>query len=138
MARTIDGRLVELPTRGKVTLVDYWGTFCVPCRAALPRLQTWSQRWVAQGLLIVGVASDDNPGLVAETVKQLGVSYANVLDDGDRTLGRVGAVSQLPTTLVFDRRGRLRYVARGRPDRSAEPHLDALEAVLPALLAEQE
>jgi thiol-disulfide isomerase/thioredoxin len=107
---TLRGTGIRLPLAGKVTVVDFWGTYCKPCLAMLPSLQKLSVDYGTRGVVIVGVAADDNPGLVAEVLRRHGVTYPNVVDDSGNVRGRF-RVTDVPATLVFDGTGVLRFVA---------------------------
>jgi thiol-disulfide isomerase/thioredoxin len=134
IARSTQGALVSIPTPGRVTVVDYWATYCKPCVASLTKLEALHRRHGAAGLSVVGVASDDNPGVVRAALSAAGVSYPNVLDDDARTLARLGAVARVPVLLVFDRSGTLRFVTRGDPNAASNPEVEALEDLIPRLL----
>ncbi len=108
----LDGRMVRFPVSGSVTVVDFWATSCQPCLTVIPKLQDLYDTHHAAGLTIVGVASDDNPGLVDQTTKRMNVSYPNVLDPAGTLRGQY-LVDELPQTFIFDRGGRLRVVFKG-------------------------
>jgi thiol-disulfide isomerase/thioredoxin len=125
----LDGRITEFPKPGRVTLIDFWATSCVPCKAMMPAFEKLWLEERAQGLDVVGVASDDNPGLVAQHVKALGVSYPNVVDANAAVRGdfHVGAV---PHSVVIDRQGRVRLSVQGGKPEQLEQVLDAVQSVL--------
>lgn len=113
---SIDGSFVEFPRRGRVTLIDFWATSCDPCMLIIPKLEALWKKRQADGLDIIGVAADDNPGLVLQTLERLGVTYRNILDAQGVVRGdyRVDAV---PHAVVVDRRGHVRLsVQGGSPD----------------------
>lgn len=109
-ATTLDGTAYELPARGHVTVVDLWATSCAPCLAALPDVERLAHR----GVHVVGVASDDNPGLVAKAIAQSEVTYPNVVDADGEVRGWLHT-RDVPTIVVFDRHGRIRWVHTGAP-----------------------
>ncbi len=106
---TLAGATQDVPARGKVTVVDFWATTCVPCQALLPELEGLSRDLGPRGLVVVGVAADDNPGLVQGHVKKLGLTYPQIVDDS-ATLRGAFHVTRVPQTLVLDRGGRVRFV----------------------------
>ncbi|MBK6461907.1 MAG: TlpA family protein disulfide reductase [Myxococcales bacterium] len=85
---TLAGATQDVPARGKVTVVDFWATTCVPCQALLPELEGLSRDLGPRGLVVVGVAADDNPGLVQGHVKKLGLTYPQIVDDSATLRGR--------------------------------------------------
>lgn len=113
---TLDGGSVRLADlRGKVVLVNFWGTWCEPCKEETPALQAAHQRLEAEGLVIVGVnlrrqeTSDD---AVREFVQRYGVTYPIALDvDGEAA--RLFQISPIPVSYFIDREGTIRYVRIG-------------------------
>jgi len=128
----LDGGFVEVPAAGKVTLVDFWSTSCEPCLRLMPSFQALWQEHRRSGLVVIGVAVDDNPGLVQNRLNSMNISYPNVLDDDAGTLRGAYRVSEVPRSLLFDRHGRLRMVRSG----SAEDDAAELRQGVLALLAE--
>lgn len=113
---TLDGGSVRLADlRGKVVLVNFWGTWCEPCKEETPALQAAHQRLESEGLVIVGVnlrrqeTSDD---AVREFVQRYGVTYPIALDvDGEAA--RLFQISPIPVSYFIDREGTIRYVRIG-------------------------
>ncbi|MEI7894076.1 MAG: TlpA disulfide reductase family protein [Myxococcales bacterium] len=70
----------------------------------LPAMQALSTKYAARGLVVLGVAADDNPGLVQQRLRELGITYPNVIDAEGSLRGAL-RVKELPTTLVIDRAG---------------------------------
>jgi thiol-disulfide isomerase/thioredoxin len=129
---SLDGALVALPAPGKVTLVDVWQSSCKPCLAEMPHLQALHHDKQAAGLVVLGVAADDNPGVVQDLVKKLGVTYPNLVDAEGQVRGALRVGAELPTTLVFDRHGVVRVVRVG----GDAADVRALDRAVDALLAE--
>ena len=95
--------------RGKVVLVDFWATWCQPCKKEMPGFQELLDRYGSQGFAVVGLKFDtmadtEDPVLFA---KKIGVRYplAAVSDDLKQ---KFGGIEGLPTTMLYDRRGILR------------------------------
>jgi peroxiredoxin len=96
-------RMTDL--RGKVVLLNFWATWCPPCRKELPTLQAFSGRFADQGLVIIGI-SDEDAAKVEPFVRKQAITYPIVLDPG-RTVNRAFAIQGIPKSFVYDRSGEL-------------------------------
>lgn len=115
--------------RGKVVLLNFWATWCAPCRLEMPRFVQWQKQYGPQGLQIVGVSIDDDAAPVGPFVAKMHLDYPVVM--GDARLGqRYGGVLGVPVTFLIDRKG----IVRARIDGAAD--LPALEKQIRQLLAE--
>jgi thiol-disulfide isomerase/thioredoxin len=108
--------------RGKVVVLDFWATWCGPCRFVAPKLDALQARYAAQGLSVVGLSTEDASD-VAPFAQQMGLRYGVGSDPHGKTTRAYGVVS-LPTLVVIDKRGTVRDVAVGY-DPQFEAHLDA-------------
>lgn len=126
---TLDGNIAEFPRPGRVTLIDFWSTSCEICRVLMPAFQRlWMER-KADGLDVVGVASDDNPGLVANQVESLGVRYPQVVDAQGAVRGDF-RVNLLPHCVLIDKHGRVRLSVQGGRPEEFDRIVDAVNAAL--------
>jgi len=116
--------------KGRVVLIDFWATWCGPCRMIAPRLSALQARFGAQGLTVVGITTDEAE-LAAHFAAKTDMRYGIVVDaQADTT--RAYGITGLPTMFVVDKRGVVREVEIGfDPSRDA-----ALEDLVKALLAE--
>jgi thiol-disulfide isomerase/thioredoxin len=117
--------------RGHVVLLDFWATWCGPCRIVVPKLGALQARYGAQGLSVLGVSTEDAQE-VALFAQRMAVRYAVAIDKHAETTRSYGVMS-LPTLVVIDKRGVVRDVAIGY-DSSEDARL---ESSVRSLLAEQ-
>lgn len=104
VGKTVSGDSISLEDyRGKVVLVDFWGTWCAPCVAEFPKLKKIYERLHSKGFEIVGVAADDAETL-EDFVKDTPLPWKNIVDGEGAITGRL-RVSQFPTTLLIDQQG---------------------------------
>jgi len=116
--------------RGRVVLLDFWATWCAPCRVAIPKLDAMQARYGAQGLTVLGVSTED-AGDVALFAQRMVMRYGVGVDKHAQTTRTYG-VGSLPTLVVIDKRGVVRDVAIGF-DSGGDQRLDA---TVRSLLAE--
>jgi thiol-disulfide isomerase/thioredoxin len=106
----LDGRRAHpADYQGKVLVIDFWASWCEPCRFETPHLVEMQQRYGAQGLQIVGlnVGGDDDRERVPDYVKEFKVSYPLGYPDDAMNELYFSDSDVIPQTYVFDRRGRL-------------------------------
>lgn len=134
---TTTGKPISLRSlRGKVVLLDYWATWCGPCRGATPMLQRLHQKYQKRGLRVVGLSVDE-PATVPQVrpfMRQFGVTYA-VATAPDRHVpaARAYNVRGIPSQYLIDKHGIVRWSTPGfGPDEEAE-----LNALIPKLLKEK-
>lgn len=102
--------------QGKVLVVNYWATWCPPCKAEMPGFSRLQEKYRGKGVQFVGI-STDSPEKVAEYVQNAPVSYTLLLGNDDLLWGvaDLGNPSQvLPFTLIFDRDGQINSTQAGR------------------------
>ena len=109
--------------RGHVILLDFWATWCGPCRVVVPKLGALQARYGAQGLDVLGVSTEEAQD-VALFAQRMDVRYAVAIDKHAETTRSYGVVS-LPTLVVIDKRGVVRDVSVGY-DQGREAQVEAL------------
>jgi cytochrome c-type biogenesis protein len=125
----LDGGTLKLADlRGRVVLLNFWATWCIPCRSEIPALSSMQKDLEARGLSVVGVSYDDTADLVREFQKDIKQDYSIVL--GGKEVGAQLPASPLPTTYIIDRAGRIREKFIGEKSRAA------FEAAIKPLLDE--
>jgi cytochrome c biogenesis protein CcmG, thiol:disulfide interchange protein DsbE len=110
----LDGAEISADSlRGRVVLVNFWATWCAPCRAEMPLLERMHKRHEADGFLVVGLAVDRaTTEAVRQFVQDRGVTYpiVHVGAEAERTFG---GVRGYPTSFLLDRTGRIRHTVLG-------------------------
>lgn len=93
--------------KGKVVVVDFWATWCAPCRAEIPGYIAMQQKY-GQDLAIVGISMDQaGPDVVKAFAEKFRVNYPMVMGD-EKVVSAFGGVEALPTTFLIDRSGQVR------------------------------
>ncbi len=101
----VDGSKVALSDyQGKVVLVDFWGTWCTPCRESLPELQELYAEFHEQGFEILGVAGDSTEKL-ADFLKSTPLPWKNIVDE-EMSIAEQYSIEEFPRTLLIDREGK--------------------------------
>jgi cytochrome c biogenesis protein CcmG/thiol:disulfide interchange protein DsbE len=103
-----DGKVVSLASfQGKAVLLNFWATWCGPCKIEMPWLVDMQKKYGPQGLQIVGVAMDDTDNKeIAEFTHKMGVNYV-VLKGTEKVGDLYGGVGGLPLTYYLDRSGKI-------------------------------
>ncbi|MBK7899592.1 MAG: TlpA family protein disulfide reductase [Azonexus sp.] len=128
--RDLDGRGVDLAQlRGKLVLVNFWATYCKPCRAEMPSLDRLRTRLAPRGMEVLGVDVGEDADAVRRFTATVPVGFPLLLDPEGATMARWKAIA-LPTTLVIDRRGRLRARLTGEADWDGPDLVAALEKLM--------
>jgi thiol-disulfide isomerase/thioredoxin len=124
----------DLPaTAGHVVLVDFWASWCAPCKASFPAYARMQAAYAPRGLVIVAVSVDENPAAYAAFVKKMKPPFATVLDRGQKLVGAV-KVPAMPTSYLLGRDGRARFMHVGFHGQATE---DELRQEIETLLAEK-
>jgi peroxiredoxin len=127
----LKGKTIQLSAlKGTVVLLDFWATWCPPCRQEIPHFKALDAQYRGQGLEIIGVAMDEGgPAVVSAFVRNEGVTYPVAM--GDSQLAQAyGGIRGLPTTFLIDRRGRIAKKYLGYQDK------EVFEKEIKVLLAE--
>ena len=120
---SMDGKRVSLnDLKGKPILLNFWATWCAPCKVEMPWFEDFSKKYAAQGLQVVGVNEDDEvkldklKGEVSDTVKRLNVTYPILLSD-HKVGDAYGGLDMLPATFFIGKDGVVRAEAIGLASR---------------------
>jgi peroxiredoxin len=111
--RNTDGRNLRLKEqRGQVVLVNFWASWCGPCKQEMPHLNRLHDKYRSAGFVLLGVNIDEDAQLGAATAGRWGLKFP-VLLDTDKTVVRQYDLGSMPATVLIDRDGRVRHLHRG-------------------------
>lgn len=128
----LDGRSVSLSgLRGKVVILDFWATWCLPCREAIPEIERLYSTYAGKGLVVLGISLDEgNWNAVKSFRDEYGITYPIL--KGDYDIERNYMVRTIPMLVIVDREGniRRRYIGGGAEEeieKEIRPLLDAMK-----------
>lgn len=98
--------------RGQVVMVNFWATWCGPCRIEMPHLNKLYEKYRSAGFQLLGVNIDEDPLQAQQLAAKLGLRFP-VLLDTDKKVSRLYDLTTMPSTVLIDRDGKVRYVHRG-------------------------
>lgn len=106
------GNLRLSEQRGEVVLLNFWASWCGPCRQEMPILNTLHERYSKLGFSVIGINVDKDSSLADKILKDIPVTFPILLDDTGAVSGTFD-VSAMPTTILVDRDGNMRYLHKG-------------------------
>jgi thiol-disulfide isomerase/thioredoxin len=115
--------------RGNVVYVDFWASWCVPCRLSMPTLDRFYRKYREQGLRVVGVNKDVAAADAEHFLERAKVSFTLVTDKDD-AVAKALDVQAMPSGYLVDRKGVVRYVHRGFTEETAHELNAEIEALL--------
>jgi peroxiredoxin len=101
--------------RGQVVMINFWATWCGPCREEMPHLNRLYEKYHGSGFTLLGINIDDDPRNALGVAAKLGLQFP-VLLDTDKKVSRLYDLNTMPSTVLIDRDGRVRYIHLGYKD----------------------
>lgn len=98
--------------RGEVILLNFWASWCGPCRQEMPLLNAINERYSKLGFSVIGVNVDKDSSLADKLLKDIPVAFPVLYDNLSQVSGSYD-VSAMPTTVLIDRDGNMRYIHKG-------------------------
>jgi len=111
------GKVALSDLRGKVVLVDFWGTFCEPCKKSFPKLQDLNTKYSTSGLRIVGISEDeaDDKDKIPGFASSYGAKFTLGWDE-DKSIAKSYKPDTMPSSFIIDKKGVVRYAHVGFHD----------------------
>jgi peroxiredoxin len=111
--KSLEGRNLRLAEqRGNVVLVNFWASWCGPCKQEMPHLNRLYDKYRAAGFTMLGINVDEDARTATSAAAKLAVRFP-VLFDADKQVSRLYDLQSMPATVLIDRDGRVRYLHRG-------------------------
>ena len=125
-----DGTAVNLGAlKGKVVMINFWASWCGPCRKEMPILEQLSRQYRTKGLTLIGVNVEPDSKAAMNWLKETPVSFP-ILFDTDSTVSKLYQVAGMPNTVIVDRKGTVRYIHRGYQAGAENEYLDQIRQLI--------
>jgi len=115
--------------RGDVVMINFWATWCGPCRQEMPLLDELYSRYQRVGFNLLGVNIDDDSNRAMNMIEELGVNFP-VLFDARKEVSKLYEVEAMPVTVIVDRKGTVRYIHHGYKPGYEDMYLDQIRSLL--------
>lgn len=115
--------------RGDVVMINFWATWCGPCRQEMPLLDELYGRYQRVGFNLLGINIDDDSRRAMAMVNELGISFP-VLFDEDKKVSKLYEVETMPLTILLDREGTVRHVHHGYQPGYEQKYLNEIRSLL--------
>ena len=128
--KSIDGKNLRLNEyRGQVVLINFWASWCGPCRQEMPLLERIDERYKAAGFTVLGVNVEGKAGPAKEVATKAGVSFPVLVDEGQK-VSELYDLESMPSSVVVDRDGVVRYVHRGYKPGDEAKYLEVVKKLI--------
>lgn len=125
----LEGKLPEKLT-GQVILLDFWASWCGPCKISFPAMEVLHKQYSDRGLSVLAVSVDDNRADMERFLKENRVSFAT-LRDATQKLVAAADVPTMPTSFLIDRKGKVRFIHKGfEGEKTAREYREQIELLL--------
>jgi peroxiredoxin len=128
--QSVDGRTVSLAQfKGDVVMINFWASWCGPCRQEMPLLDTIYKQYKDMGFTLLGVNVEPDPHGANAWLKKTPVSYP-ILYDPKSQVSQLYQVQAMPTTVIVDRQGIVRYVHNGYLPGDENQYMNSIRALI--------
>lgn len=115
--------------RGQVVVLNFWASWCGPCRKEMPILEQVHKQYKAKGMTLVGINVEPESADALKFLKSTPVSFP-ILFDRDSAVSKQYQVQGMPNTVILDRTGKVRYVHRGYQPGAENTYLDEIRTLI--------
>ena len=115
--------------KGRIVLVNFWASWCGPCRKEMPLLEQLNRQYRTKGVTLVGVNVEPDSAAATDWLKATPVSFP-ILFDVDSKVSKLYQVEGMPNTVILDRKGNVRYIHRGYSAGAENEYLDQIRALI--------
>jgi peroxiredoxin len=115
--------------KGQVVMINFWASWCGPCRQEMPLLESIYRKYNKMGFTLIGVNVEPDSQAANEWLKQTPVSFP-ILYDKDSQVSKLYDVAGMPSTVLIDRSGKLRMLHRGYKAGDENEYLDSIRALI--------
>jgi thiol-disulfide isomerase/thioredoxin len=124
------GKPISLDSlKGQVVMINFWASWCGPCREEMPVLEKLYAKYKPMGFTMIGVNVEPDSKLAAEWLKATPVTFP-ILFDTKSEVSKLYQVSSMPSTVIVDRKGNLRWMHRGYKAGAENEYLDQIRALV--------
>jgi len=115
--------------KGKVVMLNFWASWCVPCKQEMPLLDTIYKKYGKMGFTLIGVNVEPDSKAANAVLEKIPVSFP-VVYDTDSKVSQLYQVSGMPSTVIIDRKGQMRMLHRGYKPGDENEYLDSIRALM--------
>ena len=127
---SLDGEHVRLEElRGQVVLINFWASWCGPCRQEMPVLDRLHQRYQSTGFTVLGVNVEGEAAPAKSIVDKTAVTFPVLIDAG-QSVSKLYDLKAMPSTVVVDRDGKVRFVHRGYKPGDEEKYVEVVKSLI--------
>lgn len=128
--KSLEGPNVKLSElRGDVVLINFWASWCGPCRQEMPLLEELSVKYEPMGFTMLGVNVEEDSSAAKAMLSELGVSFP-ILFDNENSVSKDYEVIAMPTTVVVDRDGNVQYIHHGYKPGDEQKYQNAIRRAI--------
>jgi thiol-disulfide isomerase/thioredoxin len=115
--------------KGQIVLVNFWASWCGPCRQEMPILEQLNHQYRSKGVTLIGINVEPDSAAATTWLKATPVSFP-ILYDVDSKISKLYEVQGMPNTVILDRKGVVRYIHRGYSPGAENEYLDQIRALI--------